>query len=121
MPAQIARFSFAYGASRFHCCACGEALLRGEEGLSDTFCQHVVAVVDWIGELTIGPAVTSRTAKKIQKALEDEANAANAIARVLPEVVVVFDFVEPARGGGHDESTISFAMDFSGCADSGES
>lgn len=113
MPAQITRLSLDVGIRHFHCGVCGNALIDDQDGLREVLCDHVFAVVDWIGELTIGPATTPELAEALEKIFEnDDGDVVEALAKVLPNTVVFFDFVEPARGGGHDGSSIAIAVDF---------
>ena len=116
MPAQIARLSLNSGINNFHCSVCGERLIDEENGLTDELCGHVVAVVDWIGELIVGPAATP----KLAEAMNETEHTAEALAKILPDTVVVFDFIEPPRGGGHDGEDLAIALDFAGGGDEEE-
>jgi len=101
------------GIRRFHCGDCGNALIDDQDGLREELCDHVFAVVDWIGELTVGPATTPELAEALETIFEnDNGDVVEALAKVLPDTVVFFDFVELARGGGHDGSSIAIAVDF---------
>ena len=117
MAAHITRLSLHLGIKNFHCSVCGERLIDSENGLTDELCGHVVAVVDWIGELIVGPAAPP----KLAEAINAKKDTVQALAKVLPDTVVVFDFIEPPRGGGHDGSSVTIAVDFADSSDEEES
>jgi hypothetical protein len=113
MPAQIARLSLYSSINDFHCSVCGERLIDRENGLTDELCGHVVAVVDWNEELIVGPAATP----KLSEAMNEKEHTAEALTKILPDTVIVFDFIEPPRGGGHGGSSMTIALDFAGSGD----
>lgn len=111
--AQVAKLVLDDGLERLHCPVCGQALCIAGEGLADSFCDHLIAIVDWVDEVIDGPAGETWS-DQIEDLVQDEApeNLADAIGKVLPPTALVLDFTEPARGGGHTGSHILFALEF---------
>ena len=113
MPAQITRLSLDPGVRHFHCPVCGSALIDDESGITEELCDHVVAVVDWSGELIVGRAAAPELGEALQTTFGSEnEDVVKALATILPDTVVAFDFIEKARGGGYEGSSITFAVDF---------
>lgn len=68
--------------------------------------RHVLFVQDFVGEF---PHID----KKYEHLFEDDnPPELEALVAKLPATAVVFEFTEPARGGGHDGSRAAVAVDF---------
>ena len=118
MTASIVRLSLGRGILQFHCPMCGCAVVEEEAGLSNELCPHVAFIVDWIDELLVGPAVAEELGQSAQSLFDDEGyDGVEALARIMPPSVVIFELSEPSRGGGHTGSCITIAVDFAAGSD----
>ena len=109
MSASIVQITLPNGIGNFYCPACGAAICGVEEGLADTLCEHVSFLVDWVDELTVGDTLPPALAAAIEDAHE---NGTEALAATLPDTAVVFELIEPGRGGGHGGSELVLGVDF---------
>lgn len=119
MCAQIVRMDLEYGIKHFHCAICGSTLVDGEAGITDEFCQHVVVLVDWVQQVMLGNGAAPELEQEIEAATEN-ADIVEALGKILGDTVVVFEFTEPGRGGGHVASSIVVALDFADDTDNDE-
>ena len=95
------------GPGELRCLTCGAHVLKPEEGLAESLCNHVVFIEDWVGELShTRPDVTAA----LNNAYSSENDGYNArrgaILDCLPSNSFVLELVEPGRGGGHDGSSL---------------
>lgn len=109
MSASVIQISVPNGIGNFYCPACGTAICVVDEGLAENLCEHVSFLVDWVDELTVGDAIPPALAAAIEDAYE---NGTEALAATLPDTAVVFELIEPGRGGGHDGSELVLGIDF---------
>jgi hypothetical protein len=93
---------------------CARPILFEEEGLTETLCAHVMAVVDWVEILTLSDELGEKSGERLEEAfeLDNDKDRLQNLADALPSTALVLEFIEPARGGGHDRSSIAFAVDF---------
>jgi hypothetical protein len=115
MPAAIARLTIDNGIRSFFCPACGFALLKEEVGLEDSVCDHVIGVIDWLGEYQASPRFdnfASQITALVEAHGDAETDALADIADVLSDSALVVEFCEPGRGGGHEGSVLTFILNF---------
>ncbi len=116
MASQHLRIEIENGLLKFHCPNCGSTLLDQEYGLTDDPCRHTLFIIDWIGELAFGESVSGNLKVEVERILQDEDmvsdNKVGELVDVLPSSSVIFELIEPAQGGGHDGSSITFCIDF---------
>ena len=108
-----------YGAKELRCVVCGTPVLTPNEGLSpDEFCEHILFVEDWMGELAharedVKAAITdannddvslveeqpvpSGRASQQRVGAEHYDRRRRAILNVLPSNSFVLEVVEPSR------------------------
>jgi hypothetical protein len=109
LTSPVARISSSEPILEFYCPACGSPILVSDEGLADSYCEHLVFIRDWVGETHYGEQLDEKLVEALQTLEEDDVEA---IASVLPTSAVVFVLTETTRGGGHDGSEIAIAIDF---------
>jgi hypothetical protein len=107
MPATIASLSHTDGFPRFYCPLCGADVLDEEAGVADKFCAHVKVFVDWVQEPNLPENAPADFAEKLD---EIDPSDPSELATLFAEDTVVFELVEPGRGGGHDGSTCLVAI-----------
>ncbi|MGB3356826.1 MAG: hypothetical protein WBB00_29175 [Mycobacterium sp.] len=106
MPANTVSLTRLNGFSAFHCLYCG-AVIVGEGGPGEHFCEHVSVFVDWVGESQLGPAAADGLEEKLD---EIEADVLDELASLFGDDTIVFELSEQARGGGHDGSGCLVAL-----------
>lgn len=121
MPAAIAELELENGVYRLHCPTCGTVILDMESGITEDPCKHVLFYyLDLVGELEtphIGQ-YPSDLHSQIEEILYDGTEAAMAgLAALFPSSVLILQLREPARGGGHDGSTLLMALDLTSTAE----
>lgn len=98
MPATTVSLTRLDGFPAFHCFHCG-AVIFSEDGPAESLCRHVSVLWDSYGEPELGPAAGDGIAEKLD---EVEEFGLEELSGVLGDSIVVFELIEPARGGGHD-------------------
>lgn len=98
MSATTVSLTRRYGFDTFHCFHCG-VVVFGEEGPADRFCKHVLLYLDPMGDPELGPAASHDLSEKLDAI---DADVPEELASVLDDDAIVFELVEPGRGGGHD-------------------
>jgi hypothetical protein len=106
LPANIVSLTRLNGFPAFHCLHCG-ALIFGEDGPTESFCEHVSVFVDWTGEPEIGPAAAADLTDRLD---EIEVDVPEQLAALFGDGTIVFELAEQARGGGHDGSVCLVAL-----------
>jgi endogenous inhibitor of DNA gyrase (YacG/DUF329 family) len=114
--ASLVSVELEYGVRKFHCPTCGQCLLSEEEGLKEPFCNHLVAVIDWVDELVLNEALNEHLASSVQTAFDKAADGdgTQSVAAILPATVVGFALSEAARGAGHSGDAITLFVDIQG-------
>jgi hypothetical protein len=107
MPAAIATLSHTDGFLRFYCPLCAAGVFDEEGGMAENFCEHVKVFVDWVQEPNLLENAPADLAVKLD---EIDPTDPSELATVFGEDTVVFELVEPGRGGGHDGSTCLVAI-----------
>jgi len=113
MSASVVELKIEGGVKKFFCPACGEAWLVEGEGMTDKSCEHLLAVVDWVGEFQAGSHLSEEQATRFEGILVegDHEHPLQELARILPASAAIIELVEPARGGGHSDASVVFIMD----------
>ena len=113
MSASVVEFKIDGGVEKFFCPACGEPWLVEGEGLADQFCEHVLAVVDWVGDFQPGSNLSGEQVTQFEEILieGDYGNPLQELANILPASAAIIKLAEAGRGGGHSGSSIVFIMD----------
>lgn len=123
MPASIARLSIDGGVTRLHCPVTGRPVIT-DEGFDESAPQspHIRFFIDWAQTAWVPPAAQlpehdRSTHDKIRNLLTndelDQAELIEKCAKLLPNSCVIFELIEPARGGGHSGSVCYACFDFS--------
>ncbi len=99
MPATIVSLSVDNGLDRFYCPFCAAMVFDEESGLAEDFCGHVRVFVDWAGELIIPEGTASALSDQMY---QTDCSDPTELAALFGDDSVVFELVEPGRGGGHD-------------------
>lgn len=113
MPATIVSLTRLNGFPKFYCIHCAGTIFD-EGGPAEEFCKHVLVVADPYGDPELGPAAADGLADKLD---EIDADIPEELARLFDEDTVVFELVEPGRGGGHDGSVLLVALAIDGFED----
>ena len=117
MPARLANIELQYGLNAFYCPTCARPVLLPDEGLTETFCPHVAFIINWVGdwEPTEPAGLSPEAIEALEAAYDDEPDEESALTRVanmLPDRGLILTFTEPARGGGHQESSLTLGILF---------
>ena len=87
------------GVDRFHCPACGAAIIVPENGFSQELCEHVVLTHDWIGEFYARDEVVDGLIEKAEaEAEENNGYAIELLRKAFSQNVAFFEFFEPQKG-----------------------
>jgi len=78
--------------------------------MADEFCPHIVAVIDWVDELHLGETNPADLAGDLEDA-HGQGTDLDTIAGLMNRSTIVFEFIDPASGGGHDGSSFVVAVD----------
>jgi hypothetical protein len=101
MTAATVSLSVEYGVPRFYCPFCAAPVFDDENGMADVFCRHVKVFIDWVGE----PCFPADAADDLAAKLDElDCSDPSELSPLFGDDTVIFELVEPGRGGGHDTS-----------------
>lgn len=107
MPATVASLKRTDGIDQFFCPFCAAVVFAEEDGMAETFCAHVRVFVDWVDEAHLPEDATVELSENLD---EIDTSDPSELASLFGDDTVVFELVEPGRGGGHDGSTCLVAI-----------
>jgi len=99
MPASFVSISLEHGVEQFYCPFCAAKVFDEEDGMAEDFCGHVKVFVDWARELIIPGAMANELADQLD---EIDCGDPTELSAVFGDDAIVFELIEPGRGGGHD-------------------
>jgi hypothetical protein len=102
MPATVASLTRTDGFDQFFCPLCAAVVFNEEVGMAEKFCAHVQVFVDWVDEAHLPEDATVELSENLD---EIDTSDPSELASLFGDDTVVFELVEPGRGGGHDTST----------------
>jgi hypothetical protein len=111
MTAATVSLSVGNGIPRFYCPFCAATVFDPDDGVAETLCNHVKVFVDWVGEPYFPLGATDDLVAKLE---ELDPGDPLELSAVFGEDTVVFELVEPGRGGGHDTSSCLVVLGIDG-------
>ncbi len=75
--------------------------------MAEDFCSHVGVSVDWVGEANLPPHAPDHLADQLD---DIDSSDPSELSRLFGEDTVIFELMEPGRGGGHDGSACLVAF-----------
>jgi hypothetical protein len=111
MTAATVSLSIDDGAPRFYCPFCAATVFDDDDGVAEVLCKHVKVFVDWIGEPYYPAGATDDLAAQLE---ELDPSDLSELSALFGDDTVIFELVEPGRGGGHDTSSCLVVLGIGG-------
>ena len=102
MTAATVSLSIENGVPRFYCPFCAAPVFDDDDGVAEVLCKHVKVFVDWIGEPYYPADATDDLAAQLE---EVDCSDPSKLSALFEDGTVIFELLEPGRGGGHDTSS----------------